>query len=64
MRNFKVTTNKAEKTATIYVYDDNKLSVKYRTNELSRDEFELFEYMTQNDIANYLRTSGDYYEVK
>lgn len=64
MRNFKVTTNNAEKTATIYVYDDNKLSVKYRTNELSRDEFEQFEYMTQNDIANYLRTSGDYYEVK
>lgn len=64
MRNFKVTTNKREKTATIYVYDDNKLSVKYRTNELSKDEFEQFEYMTQNDIVNYLRTSGDYYEVK
>lgn len=63
-RTFKVTLNKSRKTATIRVYDNGKLSAKYRTGHLTADEMEAMEYYTGGDIAAYLRASGNYYPVR
>lgn len=63
-RTYKVTLNKSRKTATIRVYDNGKISAKYRTNRLTSEEVETMEYYTEGDIGAYLRTSGNYYPVK
>lgn len=48
----RVTSNKTKRTYTI-VLNGNK----YRTTELSQDEFEEFEYNTESDWVNYIRTN-------
>lgn len=63
-RTYKMTLNRSRKTATIRVYDDGKLSAKYRTGHLTADEMDAMEYYTDGDTAAYLRTSGNYYAVK
>ena len=59
----KVTANQSKRTFTIRKYIDDKLFAKYRTNPVSKEEFESDEYMTDNDWKHYLRTSNDYYKV-
>lgn len=58
---YKIALNRSRKTYTIRVYQDGKLSAKYRSypqgSEFSED-------WTQNDIYNFLRYSNDYYMVK
>lgn len=63
-KTFAVKTNKKARTATIRVYYNGKIFCKYRTCKMSREEFEDFEYFTQNDIDNFLKTDQSYYEVK
>ena len=63
-RTFKVTLNKSRKTATIRVYDNGKLSAKYRTGHLTADEMDAMEYYTDGDTAAYLKTSGNSYPVR
>ena len=59
-----MTLNKSRKTATSRVYDNGKISAKYRTGHLTADEIEAMENYTDGDTAAYLRTSGNYYVVK
>lgn len=59
-----MTLNRSRKTATIRVYDNGKLSAKYRTGQLSANEIDAMEYYTDGDTAAYLRTSGNYYPVR
>lgn len=63
-KTFTVKLNKRARTATIRVYYNNKFYCKYRTCEMSRAEFEDFSYLTQSDIANFLKNEQSYYEVK
>lgn len=63
-RTYKVTLNRSRKTATIRVYDNGKLSAKYRTGHLTADEMGAMEYYADGDTATYLKTSGNYYPVK
>ncbi len=39
-------------------------SGKYRTNQMSREEFNSARWNTGNDWQHYLDASQDYYEVK
>lgn len=48
----KVTSNKTKRTYTI-VLNGNK----YRTTELSKEEFEELDYNTESDWINYIRTN-------
>ena len=59
-----MTLNKSRKTATIRVYDNGKLSAKYRTGHLTADEMDAMEYYTDGDTAAYLKTSGNSYPVR
>ena len=56
----KITSNKSKRTFTI-----RKESAKFRTLEMSRDEFNECNNNTNEDWKDFLRTqSGNYYEVK
>ena len=59
----KVTPNYSKRTFTIRKYIDGVFFAKYRTNPISKDEFESDEYMTENDWKSYLRKSNNYYAV-
>lgn len=61
---FNITTNKSSKTATIEINEIGSKKVKYKANSLSLKELEDFEYMTINDIQNWLNTNNNYFEVK
>lgn len=54
--------NRRNRTYTIRSFENGKLIAKYRSNPQSKEEF--CEDWTESDIRNFLRTSGDYYEVK
>lgn len=56
---FKVNSNYKKRTFTILIND-----TKWRTNQMTKDEFQENLYNTQNDWKNYLLTSNDYYKVK
>lgn len=58
----KVTANKSQRTFTIRTYVDGKLSSKYRTIKLSKEEFQNAEYNTDNDWKQFLKTD-EYYKV-
>lgn len=58
-RKFRVTSNQSKRTFTIRVD-----GFKYRTNRLSKFEFESCEYNTGNDWADFLANSGDYRVVR
>lgn len=64
MRTHKLTVDTQKRVATIECYENEELYATYRTNELSDQELEEMDYFTENDIRDYLRTSGDYYVVK
>lgn len=61
-RSHTITLNHRARTYTIRAYENGKLIAKYRSYPQSKEEFS--EYWTENDIRNFLRYSGDYYEVK
>lgn len=62
MRQYKLTCNYSRKTYTIRVYDaKGQLIAKYRSLPQGRDFSDIW---TQNDIANFLKYSNDYYLVK
>jgi len=59
----KVTANESSRTFTIRTYVDGKLSNKYRTIKLSKEEFQSEINNTENDWKEFLKSS-DYYIVK
>jgi len=58
----KVKSNKANRTFTIRKYIDNKFLAKYRTCEMTKDEFNSEEMNTENDWKQFLK-SDNYYKV-
>ena len=58
----KVTANHSKRTFTIRKYINGKLFAKYRTIEMSQDEFDSEEMNTENDWKQFLK-SDDYYAV-
>lgn len=52
----------SRRTYTIRRYDNGRLTAKYRTFPLSREEFN--DDMTEDDIKAFLQYSGAYYLVK
>lgn len=54
----KVTPNKSQRTFTI-----RRQSIKFRTLQMSREEFDSAEYWTGQDWSNFLKTD-EYYIVK
>ena len=55
----KITSNKSKRTFTI-----RKESTKFRTLEMSQNEFDECDNYTNEDWKYFLRSSGSYYEVK
>lgn len=60
-RTYNISLNRAKKTYTIRVYEGGKLIAKYRSYPQGEN---FCEHWTGHDIYNFLRYSGDYYEVK
>ena len=58
----KVTANQSKRTFTIRKYIDGKFFTKYRTIEMSQEEFDSEEMNTENDWKQFLK-SDDYYTV-
>ena len=58
----KPTPNYCCKTFTLRCYSEGKFYAKYRTVQLSEDEFNSCEYNTNNDWIDFLK-SNDYYKV-
>ena len=54
----KVTPNKSQRTFAI-----RRQGIKFRTLQMSREEFDSAEYWTGNDWSNFLKTD-EYYIVK
>ena len=58
----KATANQSKRTFTIRKYIDGKLFAKYRTIEMSQEEFDSEEMNTENDWKQFLK-SDDYYNI-
>ena len=58
----KVVANQSKRTFTIRCYDNGKLYAKYRTSQMSQQEFDTEEMNTENDWKQFLK-SDDYYIV-
>ena len=56
----KASANQSQRTFTIRKYIDGKLFAKYRTTQMSKEEFESSESNTENDWKQFLK-SDDYY---
>ena len=54
--------NKSQRTFTIRTYLDGRLWSKFRTIQLSKEEFEICEYNTTSDWKQFLK-SDDYYKI-
>jgi len=59
----KATANYSKRTFTLRCYQGGVMYAKYRTIQLSEEEFNSCEYNTNNDWYYFL-TSSDYYKVK
>ena len=57
-----VTANQSARTFTIRKFVDGKLHSKYRTTQMSKEEFEDCECNTQSDWNEFLK-SDSYYKV-
>ena len=57
------TPNYSKRTFTLRCYSDGIFYAKYRTTQMTQDEFDTEEYNTQNDWEQFLKY-GDYYKVK
>jgi len=62
-KTIEATPNYSKRTFTIRTYYDGKLSNKYRTIQMTREEFESELWNTENDWAQFLKTDN-YYLVK
>ena len=61
---YTITANHSKRTLTIRVYHNGKLSSKYRTLKLSKEDFHYYSnFATQGDIRQFLK-SDEYYIVK
>jgi len=58
----KVAANQSKRTFTIRKYFNGKVFAKYRTIEMSQEEFDSEEMNTYNDWKQFLK-SDDYYSV-
>jgi len=58
----KVAANQSKRTFTIRKYFNGKVFAKYRTIEMSKEEFDSEEMNTENDWKQFLK-SDDYYSV-
>jgi predicted secreted protein len=58
-REINVKANQSKRTFTIRVD-----GAKYRTIQMSKEEFESCEYMTANDWQQFLKGTNDYYVVR
>ena len=63
MKTIKATPNYTNRTFTIRTYINGKLNFKYRTIQISKEEFEAKLNNTQNDWSSFLK-SNEYYLVK
>jgi len=63
MKTLRATANKSKRTFTIRKYVGGKIFSKFRTSEMSKDEFEECEYNTESDWKDFLN-NGSYYSVK
>jgi hypothetical protein len=63
-REIKVTPNYSKRTFTIRCYYPDGTILKYRTNVMSREEFENEEMNTSQDWENFLKYSNEYYALK
>ena len=63
MKEIKAKANYSKKTFTLRGYINGTLYAKYRTTEMSEEEFNSCEYNTNNDWLQFL-TSNDYYLIK
>lgn len=57
-----VRANQSKRTFTIRKYIDGKFFVKYRTFQMSQEEFDREENNTENDWKQFLK-SDEYYKV-
>lgn len=58
-----VTANHARRTYTIRRTFKGVTLIKYRTNIMSKEEFEEHLYNTSGDWENFLRTNYNYYKI-
>jgi|TARA_B110000908_G_C10151892_1_gene401728 subtilase family serine protease len=61
-RLIKATANQSKRTFTIRCYDNGVMYAKYRTIQLSQEEFNSEEMNTPNDWEQFLKTDA-YYKV-
>lgn len=54
--------NYSKRTFTLRCYSDGIFYAKYRTTQMTQDEFDTEEYNTNNDWQQFLKTDG-YYKV-
>lgn len=58
-KEFMVTSNESKRTFTIYINDS-----KYKTNQMTKEEFEENLYNNGKDWQNFLLTSQNYHLIK
>ena len=63
MTDLKVTSNKSKRTFTLRFYENGKCCSKYRTQQLSKDEFQDMEFNTEKDWKYFLSRENYYYSV-
>ena len=63
MEKIKVTPNKSKRTFTIRKYIGGKVFAKYRTTQMSKDDFNSESMNTSGDWKHFLK-GDDYYIVK
>ena len=59
----KATANYSKRTFTIRAYENGKMYAKYRTYQMSQEEFDSCEYNTELDWKVFLN-SDEYYTVR
>lgn len=64
VKTIQATANHGNRTFTIRTFYNGKLSSKYRTIRMDREEFDSCLYNTENDWSHFLSKSQDYSEVK
>ncbi len=63
-RKIKVRANNSKRTYTLRMLDqDGKVYLKYRTSQMSKEEFDSASYWTENDWKQFMKTD-EYYKVK
>ena len=62
LETIKATANQSKRTFTIRKYINGKLFAKYRTTQMSKEEFNREEMNTENDWKQFLK-SDDYYKI-